>query len=89
MEYVQVDEKVVKDIFGDMYKESIMLLRELAPEKYWSFPSSYSKEKRETEIQNMILSGKYYYQLKTDGNYSAFICDFDGEKSIIHSFPRF
>lgn len=60
-----------------------MLLRELEPEKYWSFPSSYSKEKRETEIQNMILSGQYYYQLKTDGNYSAFICDFDGEKSII------
>jgi len=60
-----------------------MLLRELSPEKYWSFPSSYSKERRENEIQSMIISGNYYYQLKTDGNYSAFICDFDGEKSII------
>lgn len=60
-----------------------MLLRELQPEKYWSFPSSYSKEKREIEIQQMINSGNYYYQLKTDGNYSAFICDFDGDKRII------
>lgn len=60
-----------------------MLLRELPPEKYWSFPSSYSQEKRESEIRNMILSGNYYYQLKTDGNYSAFICDFDGEKCVI------
>ena len=60
-----------------------MLLRELDPEKYWSFPSSYSKEKRESEINNMILRGGHYYQLKTDGNYSAFICDFDGDKRLI------
>lgn len=60
-----------------------MLLRELEPEKYWSFPSSYSKEKREIEIQHMIDSGNFYLQEKTDGNYSAFICDFDGDKRII------
>ena len=60
-----------------------MLLRELDPEKYWSFPSSYSKEKRESEINNMILRGDHYYQEKTDGNYSAFICDFDGDKRLI------
>ena len=60
-----------------------MLLRELEPEKYWSMPSSYSREKREMEINKMIDSGRYYYQLKTDGNYSAFICDFDGDKRII------
>ena len=60
-----------------------MLLRELPPEKYWSFPASYSKEKRDIELQHMIDSGKYYLQLKTDGNYSAFICDFDGDKRII------
>lgn len=60
-----------------------MLLRELEPEKYWSFPSSYSKEKRESEIRNMILYGNHSFQLKTDGNYSAFICDFDGEKRLI------
>lgn len=60
-----------------------MLLRELPPEKYWSFPSSYSKEKRELEIEHMINSGNFYIQLKTDGNYSAFICDFDGDQRII------
>lgn len=60
-----------------------MLLRELPPEKYWSLPASYSKEKRELEIEHMINSNNYYYQLKTDGNYSAFICDFDGDKRII------
>ena len=59
------------------------LLRKLEPEKYWSHPNSYSKEKREAEIQSMIMDGRHYYQLKTDGNYSAFICDFDGEKHII------
>lgn len=60
-----------------------MLLRELEPEKYWSMPASYSKEKKELELDHMIDSGEYYYQLKTDGNYSAFICDFDGDKRII------
>ena len=60
-----------------------MLLRELEPEKYWSFPSSYSKEKRELEINRIIDSGMYSFQLKTDGNYSAFICDFDNDKRII------
>lgn len=60
-----------------------MLLRELEPEKFWSFPSSYTKEKRNNEITNMILSGNYYCQTKIDGNYSAFICDFDGDKRLI------
>lgn len=60
-----------------------MLLRELPPEKYWSFPSSYSTERRKLEINQMIDSGNFYFQLKTDGNYSAFICDFDGDKRII------
>lgn len=60
-----------------------MFLRELPPEKYWSLPASYSKEKRELELENMINSNNYYFQRKTDGNYSAFICDFDGDKRII------
>lgn len=59
------------------------LLRELPAEKYWSIPSSYSKEKRENEITKNIMDGHHYYQLKTDGNYSAFVCDFDGEKHIL------
>lgn len=60
-----------------------MLLREMEPERYWSFPQSYTKEKRETEINHMIDDGLHSFQLKTDGNYSAFICDFDGDKRLI------
>lgn len=60
-----------------------MLLRELEPERYWSFPTSYDKKKRENEINSMILNGNHSFQLKTDGNYSAFICDFDGDKRLI------
>ena len=59
------------------------LLRELEPERYWSFPSSYSKERREEEISRMIEFGKYSYQLKTDGNWASFIVDFDKDKSVI------
>lgn len=60
-----------------------MLLRELEPEKYWAMPASWDKEKRQEELDLMISSGKYYYQLKTDGNYSVFCCDFDGDKRLI------
>lgn len=60
-----------------------MLLRELDPERYWSMPSTYTREKRDLEIEKMIDSDMYYYQLKTDGNYAAFICDFDGDKRLI------
>ena len=60
-----------------------MLLRELEAERYWSFPSSYSKEKREAEIYRMIDDGQHSFQEKYDGNYSAFICDFDGDKRLI------
>lgn len=59
------------------------LLRELEPERYWSFPSSYSKERREEEISRMIEFGKYSYQLKTDGNWASFIVDFDKDKAVI------
>lgn len=60
-----------------------MLLRELEVEKYWAFPPSYDATKRELELAQMIKSGNYYLQLKTDGNYGAFICDFDGDKRFI------
>lgn len=59
------------------------LLRELEVEKYWSFPATYSKDRRNAEIQRMMMTGKYYYQQKYDGNYSAFICDFDGDKRLL------
>lgn len=60
-----------------------MLLRELEPERYWSFPANYSQERRTLELDKMIISGNYSYQLKTDGNYSAFIYDFDDDTRLI------
>lgn len=62
-----------------------MLLRELEPEHYWSFPFGYDKAKRKAELNSMINSGKYAYQLKTDGCYGTFVKDFDGET---HLFSR-
>lgn len=38
------------------------------PMKYFSFPSTYSKERRQERIQDMINGGQYIYSLKTDGN---------------------
>lgn len=60
-----------------------MLLRELEVEKYWYFPSSYSKEKKNNELQQMMMDGRHYYQLKTDGHLATFVCDSDGEKRLM------
>lgn len=60
-----------------------MLLRELEPEHYWAFPFNYDKVKRKTELNNMITSGKYAYQLKTDGCYGSFVRDYDGEAHLL------
>lgn len=62
-----------------------MLLRELEPEHYWAFPFGYDSAKRKTELTSMIASGKYAYQLKTDGCYGTFVRDFDNE---CHLFSR-
>lgn len=37
-------------------------------QKYWAFPSSYSQEKKEQEIQNIIFSGAYMATEKKDGH---------------------
>lgn len=39
-------------------------LFELLPEKYWDFPSSYSKERKESEILTRIASDDYIASLK-------------------------
>lgn len=49
-------------------------LFEIQPEKYYSPPSSFSKDKLEMKIQQMIDSNQYIYSLKTDGNYLRFVC---------------
>lgn len=45
--------------------------------KYWSFPSSYQKDKK-AEIKNYIYSGEYLGALKVDGYYQRVIKDDEG-----------
>lgn len=47
------------------------------PMKYWSYPSSYTKDKK-AETRNMIFSGDYIGAIKVDGYYERLIKDEDG-----------
>ena len=46
---------------------------EMEPERYYSWPSSYDKTRREDKLSQMVNSGNYMWSLKTDGNYSRFV----------------
>ena len=45
--------------------------------KYWSFPSSYTKDKK-AETMNLVYSGDYIGAIKVDGYYERIIKDEDG-----------
>lgn len=47
-------------------------------QKYWSFPSSYSLEKRKETLNSMLYSGEYVASEKKDGYFERFIKDEDG-----------
>lgn len=49
---------------------------------YWSYPSSYKKDKK-TEIRNFIFSGEYYGALKVDGYFQKIVKDEDGNCFMI------
>lgn len=51
--------------------------------KYWSFPSSYTDEKKKTEVHNAIFGGDYFGALKVDGYYQRLIKDEDGNCFMI------
>ena len=46
--------------------------------KYWSFPSSYSREKRREELSNMLYSDAYVASEKKDGHFYFFYKDDNG-----------
>lgn len=54
----------------------------LEAEKYWSFPSSYDKERKKQETHNMIFSGEYLGARKMDGAYYRFIKNMNGEMRL-------
>ena len=51
--------------------------------KYWSFPASYTDEKKKTEVHNAIFGGDYMGALKVDGYYQRLIKDEDGNCFMI------
>ena len=51
--------------------------------KYWSFPSSYSIDKRKAEVHSAIFGGDYMGALKVDGYYQRLIKDEDGNCFMI------
>lgn len=48
-------------------------------QKYWAFPSSYTQEKKEQEIHNIIFSDAYVATEKRDGHLYFFMKDENGE----------
>lgn len=51
--------------------------------KYWSFPASYSIEKRKEELHNAVYGNNYLGALKVDGYYQRLIKDEDGDCFMI------
>lgn len=51
--------------------------------KYWSFPASYTQEKKKKEYNDAVFSGNYLGALKVDGYYQRLIKDEDGNCFMI------
>ena len=51
--------------------------------KYWSFPASYSIEKRKEEVHSAIFGGEFIGALKVDGYYQRLVKDEDGNCFMI------
>ena len=55
--------------------------KEMAPQKYWSWPSSFKGDPKE-ETRNLIFSNNYLGARKMDGAYYRFIKDMDGNMRL-------
>ena len=51
--------------------------------RYWSFPKSYSDEKKKNEAHNAIFGGDYIGALKVDGYYERIVKDDEGNVFMI------
>ena len=56
---------------------------ELASQKYWTAPSTWTKERKQQEICTAIFSGDYIGSRKRDGAFYKFIKDEDGNMELI------
>ena len=57
--------------------------KEMAPQKYWAPPSSWSEEKKKETTRNRIFSGEWYAAEKKDGYFSKLIKDEDGNIMLL------
>lgn len=53
--------------------------KELAPQKYWAPPSSWTEEKKKETTRNRIFSGDWWGAEKKDGYFCKIVKDEDGE----------
>lgn len=56
---------------------------ELPPQKYWTPPASWSKERKKAEVESAIFSDNYVGARKMDGAFYKFIKDEDGAMELI------
>lgn len=57
-------------------------LEDIEPQKYWAFPASWDKKKRENELNKMIYSDNYLATEKKDGYWEMFIKDENGNQFL-------
>ena len=57
--------------------------KEMAPQKYWAPPSSWSEEKKKETTRNRIFSGEWYAAEKKDGYFSKLVKDEDGNIMLL------
>ena len=60
------------------YINGIDFYEDFKAQKYWSFPSSYSQEKREMTLNEILYSGEYLAAEKKDGYWERIVKDEDG-----------
>lgn len=53
--------------------------QQLESEKIWSFPSTYSEDRKRNETKEMVFSGDYLGALKKDGYYYRFVKGPEGD----------
>jgi len=55
---------------------------DLSVQKYWAPPSTWSDEKKKTEVRNRIFSGEWYGAQKRDGALYVFLKDENGDITL-------
>ena len=57
--------------------------KEMAPQKYWAPPSSWSEEKKKETTRSRIFSGDWYAAEKKDGYFAKLVKDEDGNVMLL------